>query len=318
MRIPMLAALLLLLFFSCNQSEYKKEDSPSTTRSASAPASAPASASGLTSASAADSATHYPIDGEAQFKSPSPDQPGQQPRTGPPAEPAANAANPDWDRKIVKTADLNIETKSFQRFTTRLYRLVRDNGGYIAQEEQKQDPSGIENTVSIKVPVDRFDDLLQQLPADSDRVAEKKVNSQDVSVEVVDNRSRLETKKEVRERYLALLRQAHNTQDVLTIQQDIDGIQGEMDAAASRISYLGHAAAFSTINLKFYQVLNLPLPEAPAPTFLHRVKLSFLEGWYFVSTLGLGLLTVWPLWLALGLGLAAWRRYQSRTTRKPV
>jgi len=308
MRIPMLAALLLLLFFSCNQSDYKKEDSPSAARTATAPA----SGSGLASASVADSAAGSPIDGEAQYKSPSPDKSGQQPRTGTPAGPAASAANSDWDRKIVKTADLNIETKSFQRFTTRLYRLVRDNGGYIAQEEQKQDPSGIENTVSIKVPVDRFDDLLQQLPGDSDRVAEKKVTSQDVGLEVVDTRSRLETKKEVRERYLALLRQAHNTQDVLTIQQDIDGIQGEMDAAASRISFLGHAAAFSTINLKFYQVLNLPPPEAPAPTFLHRVKLSFLEGWYYVSTLGLGLLTVWPLWLALGLGLAAWRRHHNR------
>jgi hypothetical protein len=311
MRIPMLAALLLLLFFSCNQSDYKKEDS------ASAASSATATSSGPVSAAAADSAARSPIDGEAQYKSPLPDKPGQQPRTGASGAPAGPGANPDWDRKIVKTADLRIETKSFQSFTIRLYRLVRDNGGYIAQEEQKQDPSEIDNTVSIKVPVDRFDDLLQQLAADSDRVAEKKVTSQDVSMEVVDNRSRLETKKEVRERYLGLLRQAHNTQDVLSIQQDIDGIQGEMDAAASRISFLGHAAAFSTINLKFYQVLNLPPPEAPAPTFLHRVKLSFLEGWYYVSNLGLGLLTVWPLWLALGLGFAAWRRHQHRI-KKPV
>jgi len=281
MRIPMLAALLLLLFFSCNQGNHKRDK----------PASA---AADVSSASAdADSTVAAPADGQP-------------------------AANPDWDRKIVKNADLAIETKSFPGFTTRLHRLVRENGGYIAQEAESQNSFEINNSVSIKVPVDRFDDLLQQLPADSDRLTDKKVSSQDVSMEVVDTKSRLETKKEVRERYLDLLKQAHKMADILSIQQEIDGIQEEMDAAAGRVTYLSHAAAFSTINLKFYQVLNPAPPEEPTPTFLHKIKLSFLDGWYYLSTLVLGLLTVWPLWLALGLGLAAWRRHQTRSGKKPA
>jgi hypothetical protein len=220
---------------------------------------------------------------------------------------------------FIKTADLSIETKSFPSFTARLHRLVHDNGGYISQEEQTQSKAEITNAVSIKVPVDRFDDLLQQLPADSDRLADKKVSSQDISMELVDTRSRLETKRQVRERYRDLFQQAHKMEDVLSVQQNIDGIQEEMDVAAGRINYLGHAAAFSTVNLKFFQVLDAVAVENPAqPTLLHRIKLSFLQGWDFLSSLLLGLLSVWPLWLAVGLGLAAWRRHQVRITKKPA
>ena len=54
------------------------------------------------------------------------------------------------------------------------------------------------------------DDLLLLLPSDSDRLTEKKMNSEDVTMEVIDTKSRLETKKEVRGRYLDLLKQARN------------------------------------------------------------------------------------------------------------
>jgi hypothetical protein len=139
-------------------------------------------------------------------------------------------------------------------------------------------------------------------------------------MEVVDTKSRLETKKEVRERYLDLLKQAHKMEDILSIQQEIDGIQEQMDAAASRITYLSHSAAFSTINLKFYQIVDPGAIErpAPGPTFLHKIKLSLLVGWESLSTLCLGLLTVWPLWLAAGLGLMAWRRHRTRFYKKPA
>ena len=299
MRTPMLAALLLLLFFSCNQTNSRDN------------ASAPVVANPAAADSAVASSDHLDL-----YKSPSGDAPPQ-PRVGNSPQPSPNA---DWDRKIVKTADLTMETKSFARFAERLHRLVRDNGGYIAQEEQTQSALRIGNTVSIKVPVDRFDEFVQQIPADSDQLRDKKVTSQDVSMEVVDTKSRLETKKEVRERYLDLLRQAHNMKDILSMQQEIDGLQEEMDAAAGRINFLSHAAAFSTVNLRFFQILNPNAIEAPTPepSFLHKIKLAFLAGWEALSSLLLGLMTVWPLWLAAALGLAAWRRYQSRTTKKPA
>ncbi len=163
--------------------------------------------------------------------------------------------DPDWDKKIVKTADLRMVVANFGVFTRRLHEIVKQSGGYISEEEQVQSTTEINNSVTIKVPVMGFDDLLMALPADSDRLVEKKISSQDVTMEVVDTKSGLETKKEVRERYLELLRQAHNMKDILTVRNEINDIQQQMDQASGRIAFLGHSAAFSTIRLHFYQVL---------------------------------------------------------------
>lgn len=317
MRYSIPAALLLLLFFSCqNRSNYRaKIEVPAISTNATPAANDFANASSADSTAVSSSYLRTPD--EDQYKSPSGTPQPSAPTKQTPIPTAVS--NPDWDKKIIKTAELSIETKSFTRFTDRIHRLVRDNGGYIAQEEQTQSAGQIDNIISIKIPVDRFDDLLQQLPADSDRLTEKKVTSQDVSMEVVDTRSRLETKKEVRERYLDLLKQAHKMGDILSLQQEIDGIQEQMDAAAGRIAYLSHSAAFSTINLKFYQILD-PAAEIPTPEpgFLDKIKRSFLAGWETLSSVCLGLLSVWPVWLAAGLGYMAWRRNRTRFIKKPA
>jgi len=58
---------------------------------------------------------------------------------------------------------------------------------------------------------------------------------------MADTRSRLETKKEVRERYLDLLKQARNMKDILAVQNEINDIQEQMEGAAGRT---GHSLAF--------------------------------------------------------------------------
>ena len=314
------AALLLLLCVACNR-EQKKESSFKKSASA-APAATDVTLSAASAAEADKEGLHSrTLDNAdttravAYFTPPQITQQATPHQVNSPV--SAPPFNPDWEKKIVKTADLNIEVKSFPAFTRRLHDAVHQSGGYISQEQQNQSSSSIENTVTIKIPVDRFDDLLTRLPADSDKLMEKKVSSEDVTMEVIDTKSRLETKKEVRERYLGLLKQARNMKDILAIQEEIDGIQEEMDAASGRIAYLGHSATFSTINLKFYQLLD-GAPEDTPPTFLHKIKLSWLAGWDWFGSVALGLFSVWPLWLAVGLAWWGWRRYQARLTKTPA
>jgi hypothetical protein len=152
-------------------------------------------------------------------------------------------------------------------------------------------------------------------------LVEKKISSEDVTTQLVDTRSRLETKKEVRERYLELLRQAKSMKDILAVHDVINGVQEEMDAAAGRIAYLGHSAAFSTINLKFYQVLDATVKDDPTPTFWHKLKDSVNEGWNWMSSFVLGLTSIWPLVLLGGLGWMIVRRrlrYIPRKTPPPA
>jgi len=213
----------------------------------------------------------------------------------------------DWDKKIVKTATINVEIKNYKSFTAAMRENTKKFGGYIAQEEQNQSDHKIENTAVIKVPVDQFDNLVAELTKGDEKIMEKKITSEDVTTDIVDTKSRLEAKKQVRLRYLDLLKQARNMQEILSVQNEVNDIQEDIEAASGRIEYLSHASAYSTINLTYFEVLSTSAKDTSEPSYGTKLWLSFKNGWNWIGDVLVGLISIWPLFL---LAFACWFAYK--------
>jgi hypothetical protein len=218
-----------------------------------------------------------------------------------PSVPIAQARSIDWDKKIVKTATLNTEVKDYKTFSKTLSDKIKRFGGYISSEEQAQSEYKIGNMVVIKVPVDQFESAVNDLLTDVTKVNEKRITSDDVTTELIDGKSRLEAKKEVRLRYLELLRQAKNMGEILTVQKEINSIQEEIETVNGRINLLSHSSALSTIQLTFAQILDpSALDENPKETgFLTKTKTAFANGWNWIAEIFVGIVSIWPLMLIL-------------------
>lgn len=228
-------------------------------------------------------------------------------------------ANPDWNKKIIKNGTINLEVKNYSKYYQLLSEIVKREGGYIAQEDQHQSEYKLENNVIIKVPVARFEETMDLVASGTgdDKVKEKKVSSEDVTGEVVDTKSRIEAKKEVRLRYLELLKQAKNMKDILEVQNEINSIQEEMEMAAGRLNYLDHSSAYSTINLSFYEILNASAGEVKEQTFASRIFAAFAGGWTFIKSIIIGVVSIWPVWL---VGIAVWLGFRKwkGTKKDPI
>jgi hypothetical protein len=218
------------------------------------------------------------------------------------------AIKPDWDKKIIKTASLNLEVKDYSTFYSSLREKVKAVGGYIAQEEQSQSDYKIENSLTIKVPVDQFDNAVVQLTSNTEKINAKKITSHDVTTEVIDTKSRMEAKKQVRLRYMDLLKQAKNMEEILSVQSEINGIQEEIESAAGRIEYLGHSSTFSTINLTYYQILNSSAKDTDNPSFGTKLSSAFKTGWSWIGDLFVGLVSIWPLFLLIFIAVIAYKK----------
>jgi hypothetical protein len=231
----------------------------------------------------------------------------------------AQTINPDWDKKIIKTASVNLEVKDYNTYYTYLREKIRNMGGYVAQEEQTQSDYKIENSMTIKVPVDQFDIAVVQLTNAVQKINERKITSQDVTTEVVDTRSRMEAKKQVRQRYMDLLGQAKNMEEILNVQSRINGVQEEIESAAGRIDYLSHSSVFSTINLTYYQVLNSTAKETDVninPSFGEKIKDAFKTGWEIVSNLFVAIITIWPLLLGSFFVFLLYKKLRVQKTKQ--
>jgi len=230
--------------------------------------------------------------------------------------PAKPAANPDWDKKIIKTATLKLEVKDFTGYNDNVHKTVKQFGGYIAQEEQNLTDEKSETVISIKVPVEQFETMMNQLPGAAVKIVEKKITTEDVTGEVVDTRSRLEAKKLMRLKYLEFLKQSKNMEEVLQVQNEINGIQEEIESAAGRVEFLSHQSSYSTINLTFFQPLAGYKPTDDTPTFLKRVSNAFKTGAAWIADLFVGLIAVWPL-LIIIIGLYfGWKKIKH--SGKPI
>lgn len=209
------------------------------------------------------------------------------------------SATEDWDKKIIKTAEVTLELKDYSGYNQTLHKGLKAYGAYIAAEEQNLSDDRNSNNVTIKVPVEQFENLMNSFSGDGIKVLQKKISSEDVTGEVVDTRSRMEAKKQMRDRYLELLKQAKNMKEVLEVQNEINSIQEDIEAGSGRVSYLTHQSAYSTIHLQYFQYLN-PANRVKEPSgFLLSLKESFKDGLHILSGLLILLVSIWPLILGV-------------------
>jgi hypothetical protein len=226
----------------------------------------------------------------------------------------------DWDKKIVKNATLNAEVKDYKTFSQKLREKVKKYGGYISQEEQSQSAYQIQNSVVIKVPVDQFEDATNDLTKDVSKLNDKHISSEDVTTQLVDGKSRLEAKKQVRLRYLDLLKQAKNMEEILTVQKEINDIQEDIELVNGRINTLSHESALSTINFTYFQIIdaNAKADKEKQASFLDKVKEAFANGWYWIGELFVGLISIWPLLIVISFVIWIFKKRRIPVTQHKV
>lgn len=221
----------------------------------------------------------------------------------------------DWDKKLIKTANITIEAANYSGFDQQIRNALKRHGAYIASEEQAFSDDRKQNMMTIKVPVIHFESLLGSFGSDSNRIVQKNISSEDVTSEMYDSKSRIEARKKIRERYLQLLQQAKKMDDVLKVEQEINNIQEELESASGRLNYLSHQTSYSTIHLTYYSLLTAsPQTEQPN-TFWKRLKAGFAEGGDILVEIILIGIRLWPL-ILLGILIGVLWKRKIQTVKK--
>ncbi len=232
---------------------------------------------------------------------------------------AGNPPRIEWDKKIIKTATIALRLKDYNTYNQQIHQLVKQFGAYIAQEEQLQNNGTIENNITIKVPVHVFETLIQSLTGKEVELLEKKIVSEDVTGEVIDTKGRVEAKKQIRLRYIDLLKQAKNIKEILEVQNEINSITEELEAATGRVEYLTHEAAYSTIQLRYFAYFNTINIDEVQPNFGTKLLTAFKSGFSIISSLLIEFIKLWPfiiIGLAILFFVKRYRRNKVATTTK--
>lgn len=229
-----------------------------------------------------------------------------------------NGTNPviDWDKRIIKTATIETACNVYKTYNQQLHALVKQYGGWIAAESEASQLNRINNTMSIKVPVMQFEDMLTAVANLDGKTIQKNIVTEDVTGQVVDTKGRVELRKEMRDKYISMLKQTGKMDDMLKVQSRIDNIHEEIEMAATRLQALQHQSAYSTVNINYYQLIDVAPTndESKGSGFISRVGAAAISGGSWVAELFIGLISIWPLVL-VGCAILYYLRRQSRLSR---
>lgn len=186
--------------------------------------------------------------------------------------------------KMIYTASLDLETTAFDDAVAGLRWLVDGMGGYFEQASVYNYGSGYRSgSYTIRVPSDQFQNLLTQV-GELCHVIRQEEGSQNISEAYYDTESRLVTQQTKLERLQALLAQAENMEDIITIESAISETELEIEQLTGTLRNYDSLVDYATVYLSLEEVYKLSNTEEPAAGFASRMGTAFVSGWKnFVS-----------------------------------
>ncbi|ELR72854.1 hypothetical protein C900_00815 [Fulvivirga imtechensis AK7] len=229
------------------------------------------------------------------------------------------ASNPQQiERKVIKTANLNIQVANLDSAKTNIDRIVREYNAYVSADNRDNNNYRFTLNMTIRVQQDQMEKMVQKIEEQASYVHYNNINAQDVTEEFVDLNIRLKNKKAVEEQYVKLLQRANKVEDILKIENELRVIREEIEAKEGRLKYLESQVTMSTIHLTAYQDV-YHVERAPAKSFLLKIGDGLSGGWDLLKNIVVGLAYIWPIWIVGGLltfmAVKRIRRYRMKRTK---
>lgn len=220
--------------------------------------------------------------------------------------------------RVIKEGTIALEVAEgrFDEAFVAVISATRTHGGtVVASTTTNTDEHGTSGSVTVRVPVERYEDLLAAVSSGIGEVRSRNISSQDVSTEYVDLQSRLRHLQAQERFYLGLLDRAQSVGDAIAVQQQLEAIQSAIEQIKGRLQYLDERTAFSTLTVELFEPgAALPRPRADG------ARPSLADWWAsgrdaFVNAIGVMLvaaLFLAPPLVPAGLAVALWRLWRRR------
>ena len=182
------------------------------------------------------------------------------------------------DVKMVYTANMDLQTLSFDQADADISALVEEMGGYFEQRSISNRSSGYRYAeYTVRVPAEKFNDFCSQMGTLCHLVY-KNESADNITESYYDTQSRLVTAQTKLERLQELLRRAESMEDIITIESAISETEWTIENLTGTLRTYDSLVGYSTIYMTLHEVYELSGQGQAPVTFGDRLGESFLDG----------------------------------------
>ena len=153
------------------------------------------------------------------------------------------------ERLIIRNASLGVVVKDTEEALDQITQLVNGMGGFIVESNVYQYQEGMQASVRLRVPAEKFDAALNSIRDLATEVRSENVSGQDVTEEYVDLSSRLRSLEATEEKLLEFMEEAEDTEAALAVLEQLQAVQADIEHVKGRKKFLEDSAAMATIAL---------------------------------------------------------------------
>lgn len=211
--------------------------------------------------------------------------------------------------KLIRRAELEIQTEQFDESVKALNQMVASCGGYYENASvyggsRRDAYASRSGEYVVRVPAEKYEQFLSQA-GDLGYVTSKNEGSEDVGEQYYDIEARLKTQRTKQARLLALLEKAETMEDIIALENALSDVEYQIEQYASDLNRYDALINFSTFRIYLYEVGRVTQEVGETSSLGQRMAAGFQASFY---NLGQGVqdLLIWVSYnLFLTIVLAA-------------
>ncbi len=186
------------------------------------------------------------------------------------------------NRKLIRTFDIQIQTKEFEEVLAGIQTKVQELGGYV--ESSSLDGGSVYydrynrySRMTVRVPSDELDEFIQNVQ-ETANVTHISETGDDVTLQYVDVESRKIALETEQARLIELLELAETVEDIITIESRLSEVRYQLESYTSQLRTLDNLVDYSTVHIEINEVARETRVEPK--TFWEEVTSDFSDSLY--------------------------------------
>ena len=157
------------------------------------------------------------------------------------------------ERKTITSVDLSMEVDNVSRTVDDIITMTTAVGGYVSSSSvydlSYDSAPRQEGYVTVRIPSENYTGFVKDVENLGD-LSSKSITGTDVTEEYIDLEARLNNLQKQEKRLAEILNMSNTVEEVLSVEQELERVRGEIDSLTGRLQYLDNRIDLATINIR--------------------------------------------------------------------
>jgi len=183
------------------------------------------------------------------------------------------------EQKIMSILKLNAESKEFDNDIENLENKIHSLNGYISSHNvEKTEEDGRRGDISIRVPQDKANDLIDFIKGNFQIVAESS-QSVNVTTQYYDTEARIKNLESQEEQLRELYKRTEKIEEIIIINDKLNEVVGEKESLVRNFVGMKDRISYSTVDITIREVSEFTIIDSIDDTTMEKITKALSNSW---------------------------------------